>query len=330
MIAFGAVEGFCFALSGMTDPSSFRSQMVFSKNILLKVFIGGVGTSMCVQALLALIAPKKFHDTRHYKYQSAGFLRVVGGCLLLGAGMTIAGTGPTMMPSQIGANVSSVGSMVAGALTGGLVFALAEEAGLISRRLDKPKEKRVLEDLVGGSYEQLALGAGASMLAGCYFFSQNIWPDRYDALPGSFVPPLVAGMVVGIAQIPLRLLNGGGQGGSRSIMNIIAAVTGGKLSGRFAITNVKQAGQLLYVWGGTLLGSYIACRMYNLSSPTGYSPAASFLGAALALFGSRMAGGCTCGHGITGFSELGLESMAGAAAIFGGGILTMMFSGLSV
>jgi hypothetical protein len=174
----------------------------------------------------------------------------------------------------------------------------------------------------------LALVGGAAMLAGDLYFATRIWPDRYDAQPGMVVPPIIAGCAVGLAQVPLRLMNGGGQGGSRAIMNMIATVTGGKLSGRFAIKNLKQAGQLLYVWGGTLLGSYLACRMYNVRSPAGYTPLASFVGGALALFGSRLAGGCACGHGVTGFSELGLESMAGAACIFAGGIATMFFSGL--
>jgi hypothetical protein len=329
MVAFGAAEGFCFALSGMADPTSFRMQMVFSKNILLKVFVAAVGSSMFFQALFALAAPKRFHDTRHYKYQSAGFARVMGGCLLLGSGMAIAGTGPTMMPSQIGASVSSAVYLVLGALAGGAAFAVLEELNLAATHFTERKENLVLEDIVGSAYEPLALGAGLAMLAGDYYFSTRIWPDRFDAQPGNFVPPIVAGMAVGLSQIPLRLLNGGGQGGSRSIMNLIAGVTGGKLSGRFAIKNIKQAGQLIYVWGGTLLGSFLACRMYNLASPTGYSPAASFFGAALALFGSRMAGGCACGHGVTGFSELGLESMAGAACIFAGGIATMLFSSLS-
>ncbi len=284
---------------------------------------------MLFQALFALMAPKKFHDTRNYKFQSAGFGRVMGGCLLLGSGMAIAGTGPTMMPSQVGAAVSSAPYLILGAFAGGALFAAIEELGLAATHFSERKEKLVLEEIVGGSYEVLALVGGAAMLAGDLYFAQSIWPDRYDAQPGNFIPPVVAGMAVGLAQVPLRLMNGGGQGGSRAIMNIIAGVTGGKLSGRFAINNVKQAGQLLYVWGGTLLGSYIACRMYNVRSPAGYSPMASFAGAALALFGSRLAGGCACGHGVTGFSELGLESMAGAACIFAGGIATMFVSGLA-
>eukprot|EP00662_Eupelagonemidae_sp_cell21_P020460 gene20460-biopygen77079 len=63
----------------------------------------------------------------------------------------------------------------------------------------------------------------------------------------------------------------------------------------------------------------------------------SFAGGVLIIVGARVAGGCTsgapryntverltCGHGISGVSELGLESFAGCAAIFGGAIGTGM------
>lgn len=131
-------------------------------------------------------------------------------------------------------------------------------------------------------------------------------------------------------QVPLRLINGKGQGGSTSIVNVVAAVTGGRLGGRHSITNVKQAGQMLYVWGGTLLGAIVAARWYDLPAPQGYGPMMSFVGGFLALFGSRLANGCACGHGVTGFSELSLESMAGAACIFAGGIATMLVTNLPV
>jgi len=42
------------------------------------------------------------------------------------------------------------------------------------------------------------------------------------------------------------------------------------------------------------------------------------------LFGSRAAGGCTCGHGISGMSELSLQSVVGTMGIFGGAIVTAL------
>lgn len=38
------------------------------------------------------------------------------------------------------------------------------------------------------------------------------------------------------------------------------------------------------------------------------------------IFGSRLAGGCTSGHGISGMSQLSISSVISVAAMFAGGI----------
>jgi uncharacterized membrane protein YedE/YeeE len=42
------------------------------------------------------------------------------------------------------------------------------------------------------------------------------------------------------------------------------------------------------------------------------------------LFGARIAGGCTSGHGISGMAQLSAGSTLAVAAMFAGGILTAM------
>jgi len=44
----------------------------------------------------------------------------------------------------------------------------------------------------------------------------------------------------------------------------------------------------------------------------------AFLGGVLMLFGGKMARGCTCGRGITGFSEFSVPSILGTIGIFAG------------
>lgn len=50
--------------------------------------------------------------------------------------------------------------------------------------------------------------------------------------------------------------------------------------------------------------------------------AAAFVGGVLVLFGARMAGGCTSGHGISGALQLALSSWIFLAAVFAAGIAT--------
>lgn len=48
----------------------------------------------------------------------------------------------------------------------------------------------------------------------------------------------------------------------------------------------------------------------------------AFLGGVLIIFGSRLAGGCTSGHIISGITQLAVSGMLFAAAVFGFGVLT--------
>jgi len=59
---------------------------------------------------------------------------------------------------------------------------------------------------------------------------------------------------------------------------------------------------------------------FGPSRPLRYG--AAFLGGALALFGARMAGGCTSGHGISGGLQLSVSSWIFFAAFFITGIVT--------
>ena len=83
-----------------------------------------------------------------------------------------------------------------------------------------------------------------------------------------------------------------------------------------------------YVW--VLFGAVLA-RMMNTSwalddtsqpLTSGFAPMRMAAGAFLAVVGARVAGGCTCGHGVSGTSELSVESFVGAGAIFGAAIAT--------
>lgn len=46
----------------------------------------------------------------------------------------------------------------------------------------------------------------------------------------------------------------------------------------------------------------------------------AILGGVSMVFGARMAGGCTSGHGISGMSTLSVSSIVTVASIFAGGI----------
>ena len=87
---------------------------------------------------------------------------------------------------------------------------------------------------------------------------------------------------------------------------------------------------------GLLIGAFVSARMagsfrvervpslwswrFGESRIKRYS--AAFLGGVLVLFGARMAGGCTSGHGLSGGMQLAVSSWVFFLAIFGAGLVT--------
>lgn len=88
------------------------------------------------------------------------------------------------------------------------------------------------------------------------------------------------------------------------LMTALGAFLSSKMSGTFAKELVPE------VWRD-VRGPGVAKRMI-----------AAFLGGAVLLYGARMAGGCTSGHGISGTLQLAVSSWIFFAAMFASGIVT--------
>ena len=100
---------------------------------------------------------------------------------------------------------------------------------------------------------------------------------------------------------------------------------------------LKWNGGLLFLIGtffGSLL-SVLVSRTFRLEKvPTTWSQrfggstakrlVAAFLGGVIIMFGARMAGGCTSGHGISGSLQLALSSWTFFLTMFASGILTAL------
>ena len=85
---------------------------------------------------------------------------------------------------------------------------------------------------------------------------------------------------------------------------------------------------------GLLIGGFLSSRLFAgpkapavdrvhaMESTDARRYRDAFIGGFLILFGSRLAGGCTSGHIISGMSQLAVSSTIFAAAVFAGGIGT--------
>jgi len=73
---------------------------------------------------------------------------------------------------------------------------------------------------------------------------------------------------------------------------------------------------------GAITSSYLSGQFSNSNLVPGTEPLRGFIGGSLLLFGARLANGCTSGHGLTGFSNLSLQSIINTCCMFGSAIVT--------
>lgn len=254
---------------------------------------------------------------------------MVLGSLLLGTGMALAGSGPTLTPAQLGCGVTYAGVVLAGMVLGGVAFGTLEHFGALRTDLCAPLQGKqiALDKILNVHYATLAVPMGFLMIGVAIVLEVFLTAER-DAQYIHMgrvapLPPVVCGLIIGLNQIPIRAISGKGQGGSSSVLNIIGTMTFGRLLNRFKVDRLERSYQFLFVYIGTTLGSLTAFKVIpGFTRMEGYEWYYCLVGGFLTIFGSRIANGCTCGNGISGTSELSWHSFIGAGSIFAGAIAT--------
>lgn len=153
--------------------------------------------------------------------------------------------------------------------------------------------------------------------------------------------PYVAGVIIGLLQIPTFLLMSTALGASSSFVTV-----GAHLAALFDphveqikyfashMSGAKNWWQVAVVTG-IAIGAFTSMRLSGARRPavsavweraTGVTSLAgrapmAFIAGFLMLFGARIAGGCTSGHGISGMAQLAVGSTVAVAAMFAGGML---------
>jgi uncharacterized membrane protein YedE/YeeE len=154
--------------------------------------------------------------------------------------------------------------------------------------------------------------------------------------------PYVAGIIIGLLQVPAFLLIETALGASSSYVTI------GGLIASFADVDIlkidyvarhvaatgKNWWQVALV-AGVAIGAFLSMRIsgarrqriapiweraLGTSSPA-VRYAVAFAAGFVMLFGARIADGCTSGHGLSGVAQLAVGSMVAVTAMFVGGIL---------
>lgn len=153
--------------------------------------------------------------------------------------------------------------------------------------------------------------------------------------------PYLAGAVIGLLQIPTFLLMNTALGASSSFVTVgahLAALvdpSAAKIA-YFAshMEGAKNWWQVAVVIG-IAVGAFISMKLSGARrsevsavwarvlgrGTLGARAPIAFVAGFLMLFGARIAGGCTSGHGISGMAQLGVGSTVAVAAMFAGGML---------
>jgi hypothetical protein len=157
--------------------------------------------------------------------------------------------------------------------------------------------------------------------------------------------PYVAGVVIGLLQIPAFLMIGTALGASSSYVTVSATIAGwfdpGIAGIEYAakhLSGAKNWWQVALV-AGIALGALASALLSGNFRRGGISPvwaralgsassvrrfALAFGGGFLMLLGARIADGCTSGHGISGMAQLAVGSTIAVAAMFAGAIATAL------
>lgn len=157
--------------------------------------------------------------------------------------------------------------------------------------------------------------------------------------------PYLAGVVIGLLQIPAFLLIETALGASSSYVTIgsifVSWIDPSILKSDYVARHVAATGKNWWQVAlviGVAIGAFVSMKLSGAKraaiSPIweralgSRSPAkryaVAFLGGFIMLLGARIADGCTSGHGLSGLAQLAVGSTVAVAAMFAGGIATAM------
>ncbi|KAI1166937.1 hypothetical protein F5B18DRAFT_648344 [Nemania serpens] len=314
----GAAFGAALAATGMYQPTVIISQMKLENWHMVQTFLTASGASTL---LVTLCQKLGYIQVQPRGYSSLGLFgsldgNIIGGCLL-GIGMTLSGSCPGTVFSQVGAGVPSGSYTLGGCVLGGIIWSGILRPMLRSKaRYAPPKpESLTIYGALGTSQTVVLMGVEAMFVAGVAAISAlGLAKTR------GLVEPVFGGFLVAGAQLVSALTRKALLGTSASFEELgdyISWLLRGGGDGK-----PRSYGSMAIVTGmmvGTL-GLSLAVPLPQISPSVDLGASRLVLGGVLLTLGSRMGGGCTSGHGITGISLLSVSSFVTVAAMFVGAI----------
>ncbi|KAI1332964.1 hypothetical protein F5Y16DRAFT_227 [Xylariaceae sp. FL0255] len=322
----GAVFGASLAVSGMYQPAVILSQMRLENFHMMQTFLAASGGSV---ALVNFLQKAGYLSLKPRNYSSLGLLgpldgNIAGG-FLLGIGMTLSGACPGTVFAQVGAGIQSGLYTLGGGILGGILWsgilrpALARWKTEVKGRnatTPPPKtEQLMIHGNLGISHEAAfvtveALFSGVMALISTFGLVKT--RGLFD--------PILSGFLISGSQL-FSILSRKSLLGTSSSFEELGDYLWAILRGQ----SLPKSYSAMALVSGMMIGSAGLSFVVELPSilpDPALSTARLIVGGVLLSIGSRMGGGCTSGHGISGISLLSVSSFVTVAAMFAGAFAT--------
>lgn len=252
--------------------------------------------------------------------------------------MALAGSCPGMVFVQVGTGIPSGFYTLAGTILGGVAWSGILGPAITARTKKTPIEnpdtkpaKLAIYEHLGISRSSAAVGVAVSFAVIVALISLFIPPQTQG-----LVTPITGGLLIAGAQLVSIIARSKLLGTSTSFEEVGGFIWR-LIRGRGSNTPKPSSYGATVLTGGMVVGAFLVPLItpFVTRSPVPppliwdlIQPARAVLGGVLLAIGSRMGGGCTSGHGISGISLLSVSSFISVAAMFGGGMAVATLFGL--
>ncbi|KAH7012518.1 uncharacterized protein B0I36DRAFT_339524 [Microdochium trichocladiopsis] len=333
----GAVFGSGLTLSGVASPRIMKDQFALHDFHMLATFLTASAASTLIIAThnYATTDPKKNISARPPK--ALGWLgsfkydgNIIGGAMI-GLGMSMTGACPGTVLVQAVAGSGKGRVLAASAFLAGAVWARWGPSVVTAPQIQaEDSPPATVMTTTGWSvsgvilwYELAIAAALASILA--------LKLHGHSAA----MHPVASGMLIGSGQLASVTLSRSSVGVSSvypdcgsMLWNLYRTEKGQEKRTLLALPN-----SLVFACG-LMAGSWLALRMFpaariamTATAMAGTEPSllTTVVGGFVLVFGARLAGGCTSGHGISGMATMGLSSFVTVFSMFGTALLSTYF-----
>ncbi|EED22494.1 conserved hypothetical protein [Talaromyces stipitatus ATCC 10500] len=321
----GALFGSALTASGVYLPSVILSQMELQDLHMLKVFLTAGSASGLAVALYERLVHRQLSRRPPSNLGWIGPYdgNIIGG-VMVGFGMALTGACPGTVLVQVGTGVPSGRYAIIGGILGGILYIILAKRLRRAPTGASPQANNSLPAKFGVD-PNTALLMFEGMCICLILAARYLVPSQIE----TFLDPVVGGTLIGAAQLATLILTKSPVGVSTCYEDIglwfwgcLGCETSSSPTQGVTRRLIPLSKAIAFA-SGILASSYVLSKAMPemiIKDALVISPARGILGGAIMVFGARIAGGCTSGHGISGMSMLGISSIITVASMFAGGI----------